>query len=133
VEAAAKCLEIAIKHGADTETPTTELERILGELVAGLKSLTAAADTVELIPPNGETPDLLPALDRLQTLLEDYDGEASDLISEIESQGANTAFARSIREIGERIDEFEFDEALELVNALRRAISTSMTDSANRT
>ncbi|MCP4366102.1 MAG: hypothetical protein GY800_12505, partial [Planctomycetes bacterium] len=37
VEAAAKCLEIAIKHGADTETPTTELERILGELVAAMR------------------------------------------------------------------------------------------------
>jgi CheY-like chemotaxis protein len=133
VEAAARRLETAIKHGADTEAPIAELERILGELVAGLTSLTIAADTVESLPPNGETPDLLPALDRLQTLLEESDGEASDLISEIESQGANTAFARAIREIGDRIDDFEFDEALELLNALREAMNAATTGSESLT
>ena len=61
----------------------------------------------------------MPQLDRLQALLEDYDGGAVDLVSEIESQAAHTEFARPLRKIAESIDDFEFDEALERLNPLR--------------
>ena len=86
-----------------------------------------------MAPSTGGTPDLLPQLERLQALLEAYDGDAVGLAAEIESQAAHTDFAQAIREIGERIDEFEFDEALERVNALREVMIPSTPDSATLT
>ena len=86
-----------------------------------------------MAPPQGKAPDLLPGLDRLQALLEDYDGEAGDLVSELESQVAHTELAQPMRAIGERIDDFEFEEALERLNALREVMSASTTDSATLT
>ena len=41
-------------------------------------------------------------------------------MAEIESQVASTEFARAIRELAERVDDFEYDEALELLNALKK-------------
>jgi len=122
VQAAATRLERAVKHGADTDAPIAALERILGELVESLTSLTAAPDTAGAAPPQGEAADLLPELDRLRALLEDSDGEAGDLVAELESQVAHTEFAQPMRAIGERVDDFEYDEALEFLNALRDAL-----------
>ena len=127
VQAAAKRLEAAIRQGADTEVPITELKRILGELIESLTSLTANQATVEVAPSNVEVSDLAPQLDRLQALLEDYDAEAVNLVSELESQVAHTEFTQPIRAIGERIDDFEFDEALRLLHALSEAMNSSRT------
>ncbi len=38
-----------------------------------------------------------------------------------------------MRAIGERVDDFEFDEVLEFLNALREVMSASTTDSATLT
>ena len=54
--------------------------------------------------------------------LEDYDSEAADVIAEVEPLAAHTDFAQIVRAIGERIDQFEFDEALEQLNALQEAM-----------
>ncbi len=129
VEAAAKHVETAIKHGAETEVPIAELARILGELVASLISLTAARNTSGGAPGKGSACDLLPALDRLEALLEDSDGEAGDLIAELQSQVANTEFAESMRAIADRIDDFDFDEALELLNLLKVAMRSRRSQS----
>ena len=130
VQAAAKRLETVIQHGADIEAPIAELEQILGGLVESLTSLTANQATAGVAPSNVEVSGLLPKLDRLQALLEDYDAEAVNLVSELESQVAHTEFAQPIRAIGERIDEFEFDEALERLSALRVLMSPRTSDSA---
>jgi CheY-like chemotaxis protein len=130
IQAAATRLETAIKQGSDTEARIRALERILSELVESLTSHTAAPDTAGPPPPGGKAPDLLPALDRIRTLLEDSDGEAGDLFAELESQVANTELGEPMRAIGERLDDFEFDEALELLNALTEAMGASPADSA---
>jgi HPt (histidine-containing phosphotransfer) domain-containing protein len=122
VEAAAKRLEAAIKHGSDTEAPIVELERILGDLVEKLASLTTDPDTPGVAPPKGDAPDLLPELDRLEALLEDSDGEAGDLVSDLQAPMTYTEYAEPMRAIADRIDNFEFDEALELLNPLRAAM-----------
>ena len=130
VQAAAKRLEAAIRQGADTKVPITELGRILGELIESLASLTVNQDTAGETPSTVEVSDLLPKLDRLQALLEDYDAKAINLVSELESQVAHTEFAQLIRAIGERIDDFDFDEALERLNALRELMRSPTSDPA---
>ncbi len=130
VATAAKHVETAIKHGADTETSMAELERRLGELIASLASIKAASTTNEKTLRKVSTTDLLPTLDRLQVLLEESDGEAGALVAELESQAAQTEFAQPIREMSECIDDFEHDEALERLHTLRETINDSRTRSA---
>ena len=50
--------------------------------------------------------------------------------TKLESQAAHTEFAQPIRAIGERIDDFDFDQALELLNALRELMKSRTSDSA---
>ena len=75
-------------------------------------------------------PDLAPMLDRLQALLENYEGEAVKLASEIESWAIHTEFARPIRKIAERTEEYEYAQALELLDALRETMKSQTCDSA---
>ena len=96
-----------------------ELERILADLVEKLESVRTYPNTQEVSSPEGDAPDLLRELDRLEALLEDSDSEAGDLVAELRSKVANTEFAESMRAIADRIDDFDFDEALELLNPLR--------------
>jgi PAS domain S-box-containing protein len=129
VQAAAKRLEASIREEAATEALLAELERVLGELLDGLISLIAVSDSGGKAPIAAESPDLMPQLDRLHGLLAAYDGEAGDLVSEIESQAANTEFAQPIREISERIADFDFDEADQLLNALRDRTKSRVSES----
>jgi len=116
VEAGSVLLEIgsdttqhAVRVGTDSKALTGDAEGFLAELVDGLAFLMSNQDALCAVPSNAEDSDLLPKLDRLQALLEAYDGEAGDLVSELELLAAATEFARPIREIGKRIDDFEFD------------------------
>ncbi len=102
-------------------------------MLDSLTSLTAAPDAAGTATAGIEISDLLPELDRLKALLEDYDGAASDLVSEIESRLAHTELVQPIRALAERIDDYEFDEALELLNDLLEAAGSSTTDSAKLT
>ena len=131
VHAAANRLGEAIKQGAETEALIGEAEEILRALVEDLAFLTANQDTAKGATLEGEAPDLAPMLDRLQALLEDYDGRAVELVSEIESWAIHTEFARPIRKIAERTDEYEFVQALERLDALREMMKSRTPDSAN--
>ena len=95
-----------------------------------MASLTADQNRVKVAALDGEAPDLAFQLARLQALLEEYDSEASDLVPELESLAADTEYLQAIRVIGERIAEFEFDEALGLLKGLRKAMVSSMAGSA---
>ncbi len=131
VQALAKRLESAIREGsASTEALIGELQWSLDRLVESLATLAGGGGAAAQPPQQEEAPDVLPLLDRLQTLLQEYDGEAGEVIAEVESQVARTELARPVRALAERIDEYEFDEALELVNDLREKIRSSKTDSA---
>ena len=130
VQELAKALEAAIREEADTDGLITELDRAVSKLVESLASLTVKQATAEEARPNMEASELLPKLDELQTLLEAYDGEAVEVISEIASQTAHTSLAQSIRELAERIDDFDFDLALERLKALRAVIRSQPSGSA---
>jgi HPt (histidine-containing phosphotransfer) domain-containing protein len=131
VQAASKRLETAIREETDTDDLIKPLDRTLGDLLESLTSLAASADKVSVAPSNLDPSNLLPQLNRLQALLEDFDSEAGDLVMEIEAQTANTEYAQPIREIGTCLDDFEFDEALALLTALTEGMKpqTSVTAS----
>ncbi len=118
VQAAAQRLEAAIRDGLDTEALIRVLEPMVGELVERLKSIPASPGPARAAPLRAEAFALLPQLDRLQTLLSDYDAEAVNFVSEIQSQVAQTKFDQPIREIAEQVDVFEYDQASSLLSRL---------------
>jgi HPt (histidine-containing phosphotransfer) domain-containing protein len=122
VQAAAKRLEAAIREEANPEGLITELDGMLCELGDALRSLMPAPDVAGAALIAGDTGDLLPQLDRLQGLLEDYDAAAGELVAEIESRAANTELAERVRALGDHIDDFEFDGALERLKDLRELV-----------
>ena len=130
LQEAAERLEATIRGGIDAEASLGELEGSLAGLLECLASVTASQDNAGAAPGTGEIRDLAPQLARLQALLEDYDSEAGDLVSEIESVVARTEFERRVREMGERSDDFEFDEALVLLKELREVMRSRTSDSA---
>ena len=63
-------------------------------------------------------------------MLEDSDAEAIDVVHEIAAGMGQSASRERIKAIGQHIDDFEFDEALELLAALREIMTSSASDSA---
>ncbi|GAA6135826.1 hypothetical protein NBRC116188_26160 [Oceaniserpentilla sp. 4NH20-0058] len=58
------------------------------------------------------------ALEKLKTLLEDYDTEAADLIYDLESLPEIAAFTATFRALSKAISGYDFDEALDQLNKL---------------
>jgi CheY-like chemotaxis protein len=131
VQAAAKSVEGLIRDGQDSATALTELEQTLSALIKGMP-VSQEPETLERTATKAMSAEELdPRLDRLQALLEDSDAEALDVVDEIASRVDNRVSRERIRDIGQRIDDFEFEEALELLHRLREDISSSLTDSAD--
>jgi two-component system sensor histidine kinase/response regulator len=129
VQLAAEHLEVAIREGTDIEDPLrANLERSLGELIEGLTAISPAADAPLRPVSTLSTTELLPELEKLQDLLENFDTEAVDLVAEIQSQAVPTEVAQSLKQIGEHIDEFDFDQALELLGDLKEVIAARVSD-----
>ncbi len=128
VQAASKRLETAIQQGTNTDDLIESLERTLEDLLESLTSLAASPDEVSVTPSNSDPSTLLPQLNRLQALLEDFDSEAGDLVSEIKAQTAHTPYAQPLREIETFVDDFEFDEALALLTALTEGMKLQISD-----
>ena len=123
VHALAAKLEAAIKQGTDTERIVVELGQKLGALVEGLSSPPPAPKADVAIHPQDSTK-LLPLLDQLEELLQNADGEALALVSEIESHAADSKVARPLQEIGALIDDFEFEQALDRLHHLREVVAS---------
>jgi len=62
---------------------------------------------------------LIEMLDQLQSLLEDSDAAAADLMPQIEAQCGDDDCRQQAQAISTHIDDFEFDLALELLHGLR--------------
>jgi PAS domain S-box-containing protein len=122
VQAAAKTLETNIERGADVNGPLAALEQELGALIDGLSSAELVNESHGEDKPRPATADLTPMLDRLQALLQENDAEAADLATQIESHLRDGEPRHRMRPIIARIDDFEFDAALDLLTELRTAL-----------
>jgi hypothetical protein len=61
-------------------------------------------------------------LDRLHVLLEENDAEAGDLVARIVAQFEDGDSRRQMQTLSDHIDDFEFDEALALLDGLRTMV-----------
>jgi len=118
VQVAATALEVCIKQDTDPNRALAALDRPLGALIETLSS-----EKISQEPANDRGPlppsDLIPLLDRLQVLLEENDAEAGDLVAQIESSVTDDQLGSRIQAISGYIDDFEFDDAQQLLKELR--------------
>ncbi|MDJ0863723.1 MAG: response regulator [Gammaproteobacteria bacterium] len=121
VQAAAESVEGRVKQCADPCAELGKLDQALDSLIAGLSSLTAQKETA----PEGLTlraaTDLTSLFDGLQAKLGNYDAEAGELAAQLHSQLEESELRQGLETIREYIDDFEYDEAVELLAKLRES------------
>jgi HPt (histidine-containing phosphotransfer) domain-containing protein len=127
VAATATALELACKAGAaeaELATLLTAVENELAPVLSGLAALvnyTAAAEhtpagaigAVSALPP-----DAAATLAHLRKLLADSDTAALDVLETLESQATGHPLARQLRKVSQAIERFDFDAALEALDAV---------------
>ena len=92
------------------------LQGLTGEKRAGEEGARHAAPSVRGLP---DSVDVQSALGRLAELLQHNDAEASDVLDQLESQVAGTPLAAGLAPVAQALAEFDFDNALLRLNALR--------------
>jgi len=125
LQAAAGELEHACKEKAAADQIEVLLQKALTELAvvmpglekvgAGSTAATAAAAPAAPAIPEAE---LKAKLDQLKHLLEESDSEAGDLLSDLLDKLGNAPLAKQLTPVAVAIDGFDFDEALEKLNAI---------------
>jgi CheY-like chemotaxis protein len=128
VQAAAKTVETSIKQGTDIDASLAALDRPLGALFESLSSLPILQEPARAPRTVPAAESLFSLLDRLQTLLEENDAEAGDLVAEIESQLEDGELRRRMQPIRHLIDDFELDDALDQLGELRAALEGTASD-----
>jgi hypothetical protein len=99
----------------------TSVEEALAPTLAAIAAWQAGGERANAPIPTATTVDVAPMLDRLQVLLERYDGEAVDVIEELEQATMGDIREPEVRRLRKLVDDFEFDDALAVVAALRGA------------
>jgi PAS domain S-box-containing protein len=121
LRAAAATLEAAIRQGRNTDAALAALAPPLRALTEGLSSAGVTSEAARGDDAPTAARELPALLDRLQRLLEDNDAEAGDLAERIAAQLADEEMRRRIQPIFALIEDFKFDEAVELLVKLRGA------------
>jgi hypothetical protein len=75
--------------------------------------------------PAGASLDLAPLLDKFQGLLEDSSAEAGDLLPQIESRLEDDEPKRRFQTISDLVEDYEYEEALDLLGQLRNKLDES--------
>jgi CheY-like chemotaxis protein/HPt (histidine-containing phosphotransfer) domain-containing protein len=117
--AAAKAVEFAVKEGVPSDALLGELETELGVLLANIPAWSGSPVEKTEGAQLSES-ELSVLMDQLEHLLADYDAEAINLVAKIASRMSRGTHQGRMQEIGERIEDFEFDEAGQLLADLRR-------------
>jgi signal transduction histidine kinase/CheY-like chemotaxis protein len=121
VHAQAKSLEKHIKQGTSADAALTVLDQTLEALV---ESLAAMPGWIKPVPA-GASLDLAPLLDKFQGLLEDSSAEAGDLLPQIESRLEDDEPKRRFQTISDLVEDYEYEEALDLLGQLRNKLDES--------
>ena len=127
VAATATALELACKAGvaeAELAALLTAVDNELAPVLSGLAALgncTAAsqdtpAGAIAAAP--ALPPDAAATLAQLRKLLADSDTAALDVLETLESQAAGHPLARQLRKVSQAIERFDFDAALEALDAV---------------
>ena len=131
VQAAAKTVETQLKQGEDPAAALTEFDKVLNNLIDQLSALPDSSEPALESEAASFRADLIPLLDELQVKLEEFDAEAGELATQIESQLDDSEFRSGIQAISQCIYDFEFVVASERLNVLREMMHSGTSDSAN--
>jgi HPt (histidine-containing phosphotransfer) domain-containing protein len=128
LQQAAGLLETACAQGAaaqQLDELMASLRPVLDEVIAGLLAWMGSADSQpssQALPAAqtmGLEPSVLAAeLQRLRSLLEDFDREAEDLVADLLQRLQGAAPAPVLEVVAGLIDQYEFDEALKALAEL---------------
>jgi PAS domain S-box-containing protein len=127
VAATATALELACKAGvaeAELAALLTAVENELAQVLSGLAALGNYAAAAENTPAEAIAaapalpPDAAATLAQLRKLLADSDTAALDVLETLESQAAGHPLARQLRKVSQAIERFDFDAALEALDAV---------------
>jgi two-component system sensor histidine kinase/response regulator len=119
---AAAPLEAALK-GEDPVPPelVASATRALNQLVPAIRAAIASVDQTAPASPGVSTiAELRPRLEKLMTLLSEYDMEAEDLLTEIASSASGPRLKAALVEIERQLGQYDFDAAAE---ALARTLA----------
>ena len=117
---AAAELESACKQGweqARLAPLITATEQALATVLSGISQIEQAKEattTAKTAPPD----QVHQRVEKLKLLLADSDTSALDLLSELETMVATSPAAAQLRAVIGKVELFDFDEALELLNAI---------------
>ena len=123
VQATAADLEHACMEGKAADEIETLFQKVLAELAVimpGLEEVAASGTAAATPAKPSAIPDaeVKSALAKLRQLLEDSDSEAGDLLSELLDKLGHTSLAQKLKPVAANIDSFDFDAALETLNAV---------------
>jgi len=96
----------------------TDVSVALEKAISSIQKIIELSASKNTHESSGPKIDIKPALDKLKTLLEDYDTEASDLIYDLEALPEMTAHKQIIKSLSKAIAAYDFDEALNQLNKL---------------
>jgi PAS domain S-box-containing protein len=120
VEQAARALEAACAGGQSCERVDDLLQQVCARLRPVILALAVLEDRSgapeEVAPAEGYDPEQVrPQLERLAELLEDCDADAAELLEELRPHLAASPLAAGFRRLGQVVDAYEFDDALDIV------------------
>jgi polar amino acid transport system substrate-binding protein len=120
VEQAARALEAACAGGQSCERVDDLLQQVCARLRPVILALAVLVDRSgapeEVAPAEGYDPEQVrPQLERLAELLEDCDADAAELLEELRPHLAASPLAAGFRRLGQVVDAYEFDDALDIV------------------
>jgi PAS domain S-box-containing protein len=131
VAAAATALELACKGGADeleVARLLVEVEQSLNPVLAGLTTLDSAAVPTAADSIATSTAPLPPQaaamMAELRVLLADSDTAALEVLSELETSLQGHALAHRLRKVSQKVERFDFDAALEALDAVAQSART---------
>jgi PAS domain S-box-containing protein len=125
VQAAAAELEHACQEGKPAEEVDVLLQKTLAELapvIEGLQKVGVSVANMGTAPvstaPAMPEAELNATLDKLKLLLEESDSEAGDLLSDLLDKLKGTPLATKLKPVAAAIEGFDFDAALEKLQAI---------------
>ena len=128
VRDAAKELESACRNGASADVIEGRLAQVEHALAMVIVALDELPDeTLVSQPPTGpiDAHALQLLIEGLRGRLEEFDGGALKFVEQIREQLQGTEQEERLRRLEELVDDFEFQEALEVVDELTQSLDSS--------
>jgi signal transduction histidine kinase/CheY-like chemotaxis protein len=125
VQAAAQGVEGAIREEATGSIGplTGKLDQALSIVLNGMDVLQAESDAATPPAEVVRSHDLGPLFEKLREMLEEGDAQAADILKDIRAQLRAPEAEPLLQELGDLINDFEFDDALERLKALENTLS----------